>query len=86
MTWAHTTPRGTGKHDTIRRQVLQLILDDFETISLKPGDLVCDAVDLGVVFGALQDSGVLLDGVDTLPSTGQRESDGVATRASECIY
>lgn len=81
----HTSPRRTRKDNTIRRQVLELILQNVEAVTLKPGDLISHPVDLGIVFGAPQDSRVLLDGVDALPLPRECKGDGVTPRAGESI-
>lgn len=63
----HTAPGGTGKDHAVWCQILELVLQDFKAVSFKPSDLVLHAVDPRVVFGALQNSGVLLNRIDSLP-------------------
>lgn len=82
----HTTPWRTCKDDAIRSEFLELIIENRETITLEPCDLVRYAVDLGIMFGALQDGGVLLDSVDSLPFACPGERDGIPTCAGKSIY
>lgn len=81
----HTSPRRTRKDNAIRRQILELILQNVKAVSLKPGDPISDPVDLGVVLRAPQNSRVLLDGVNALPLPGERKCDGVSSCTGEGI-
>lgn len=74
-----TSPRRTAKDDSVLGYRLQSRFEHVEDISLDPDDLVCDAVDFGVMLGTHKGFGVLFDGEDLLPAAGQGESDGIAT-------
>jgi hypothetical protein len=63
----HTAPGRAGKDNAVWCQILELVLEDFEAVSLKPSDLVLHAVDPRVVLRALQNSGVLFNRIDSLP-------------------
>ena len=76
----HTSPRRTGKDYSMHlddelelphRALCVLIIQsqDFKTVSSEPGNLICNAVDLGIVLCALECGLVLLNGVNPLPST-----------------
>ncbi len=69
-----------------RPELLGLILElveVLEAVAVDPGDAVSHAVDVGVVLGARQRRGVLLDGDDLVPALREREGDGVATGAAK---
>lgn len=63
----------------------EALLDDLKAVSLDEEDLAGDAVHLGVVLGALENVGILLDGEDHIPPTGLSERDGIATGASKGV-
>lgn len=63
-----------------------MVLQDLEAVALEPGDLVLHSVDLGVVFGTLENGRILLDGIDALPFASLCECDGVAASAGKAIH
>lgn len=80
-----TTPRRTRKDNTVGSQVLKLVLQNLKTITLKPGDLILNSIDFSIVFGASQDSRVLLNGIDSFPFPSQGKSNSVPTSSRKCV-
>lgn len=57
-----------------------------EAVPVDPGDVLCYFVDLGVVLGAGERDGVLLDGDYVRPARGEGEGYGVSAGAGEEVY
>ncbi len=57
--------------------------EKVEAVGVDPGDGIGDAVDGGVVLGAGEGGGVLLDADDAVPLLGEGEGDGVTAGAGE---
>lgn len=69
----------------MRCQHFQLVLQNTEAITLKPGNFVVDSIYLGIMLCALQDSVILLDAVHPFPSAGLCEGNGVSPSSSKGI-
>ena len=84
MISGRTSPRRACEDDRVCPR-LESILHLLEAVSQYPIDLASDAIDLSVVFGALQSLWIFFDGKDLIPSALARESDSVATNTGKCV-
>lgn len=82
---SRSAPRWTPKDDRILGNGFEPLLHNIETVTLDKPDLLVDAVDFGVAFGAFELFWVFLDSKDTLPASAERKCDGVASRATERV-
>lgn len=80
-----TSPRRTAEDNGFLGQRFQLRLENLENVAFDPPDLVRDAIDLRVMFGARQRLRILFDGENLLPASGQGKRDGVPARARESV-
>ena len=66
---APTSPWRAAEDDGFPQCCPESLLEHFEDIAVDPEDLLCDAVDLGVVLGAVERRFVLLHSEDLVPAT-----------------
>lgn len=63
-----TSPWWASKNDAILTQRRKLVLEDVEAVAVEPRDLLSDTVELGILSTAMDDSLILFDCIDPLPS------------------
>lgn len=66
-------------------QIYQVLLENLEAIPFVPRNLVLNPVDFGVVLRAGQNLGILLDGVDSLPSARFSKRNDIPSHAGEAV-